>query len=159
VGQPALTLPCARRLPPYHRGGLRALCCDGSRHAGEGAAEAQSVQSARAKDSGSCVEVHVTTNVTVVVTVDVSVNVTIGDDGRVDMVWQPGTDDTAGWNVYRADGDGSYVKMNDTPISNDSNCHYTDGPGNGQARHYLLESMGSDGQKKPRALVNVDASS
>jgi hypothetical protein len=117
------------------------------------------VQSARAQDSGSCVEVHVTTNVTVVVTVDVSVNVTIGDDGRVDMVWQPGTDDTAGWNVYRADGDGSYVKMNDTPISNDSNCHYTDGPGNGQARHYLLESMGSDGQKKPRALVNVDASS
>ena len=41
-GAPALTLPGARRPPPCHRGGLRALCCDGSRRAGEGAAEAQS---------------------------------------------------------------------------------------------------------------------
>ena len=42
VGQPAFTLPGARRPPPCYRGGLRALCCDGSRRAGEGAAEAQS---------------------------------------------------------------------------------------------------------------------
>jgi hypothetical protein len=112
-------------------------------------------QSVRAQDSNSCVEVHVTTNVTVVVTVDVTVNVTIGDDGSVTMVWQPGTDDTANWNVYRADGDGSYVKMNDTPIPNNPNCYFTDGPGDGRDRHYLLESMGMDGQRKPRALVNV----
>jgi hypothetical protein len=117
------------------------------------------VQSARAQDPGSCINVSVTTLVNVVVTVDVSVNVTIGDDGSVVMAWQPGTDDTAGWNVYRADGDGPYVKMNDTPIPNDSNCHYTDVPGNGQDRSYLLESMSSDGQKKPRALVSVPPTS
>jgi hypothetical protein len=117
------------------------------------------VQSARAQDSDTCVEVHVTTNVTVVVTLEVTVNVTVGDDGRVDMVWQPGTDGTTGWNVYRADGDGSYFKMNGNPIPNDSNCRFTDGPGDGQDRHYLLESMGSDGQKKPRAMVNVNGGS
>jgi hypothetical protein len=116
-----------------------------------------SVQSARAQDSDSCVNVSVTTNVTVVVTVDVTVNVTIGDDGSVGLVWQPGTEpDTAGWNVYRSDGpDGPYVKMNGTPIPNNSLCHYTDGPGNGQDRHYLIESMGSDGHKKPRANIGV----
>jgi hypothetical protein len=114
------------------------------------------VQSARAQDPGSCVNVSVTTVVHVVVTVDVSVNVTIGDDGSVALAWQPGTEpDTAGWNVYRADADGPYVKMNGTPIRNDSSCYYKDGPGNGQDRHYLLESMSSDGQKKPRALVTV----
>ena len=109
------------------------------------------VQSARAQDSGSCATV-----VNVVITVDVAVNVTIGNDGSVAMVWQPDTDpNTVGWNVYRADGEGSYVKMNGTPMPNDSFCHYTDGPGNGQDRHYLLESMSSDGQKKPRALATV----
>jgi len=117
------------------------------------------VQSARAQDSNSCVEVHVTTNVTVVVTVDVTVNVTIGDDGGVNMHWQPGTDDTANWNVYRADGDGSYVKMNDTPIPNDFHCHFTDVPGDGQDRHYLLESIGNDGKRKARALVDVGSTS
>ena len=116
-----------------------------------------SVQSARAQDPGSCVNVSVTTNVTVVVTVDVTVNVTIGNDGSVGLVWQPDTEpDTAGWNVYRSDGpDGPYVKMNDTPIPNDSLCHYTDRPGNGQDRNYLIESMDSDGHKKPRANVGV----
>ena len=100
--------------------------------------------------SQSCVNVSVTTVVNVVVTVDVSVNITIGDDGSVALAWQPGTEpDTIGWNVYRADADGAYVKMNGTPIPNDSS-HYTDGPGNGQDRHYLLESMSSDGQKKPQ---------
>lgn len=116
------------------------------------------VQSARAEDPESCVNVSVTTVVNVVVTVDVSVNVTIGDDGSVTLAWQPGTEpDTVGWNVYRADADGPYVKMNDTPIPHNATCHYTDGPGNGQDRHYLLESVSSDGQKKPRALATVDA--
>ena len=114
------------------------------------------VQSARAEEPGSCVDVSVTTVVNVVVTVDVSVNITIGNNGSVALAWQPGIEpDTAGWNVYRADADGPYVKMNDTPIPNASSCHYTDGPGNGQDRHYLLESMSRDGQKKPRALVTV----
>ena len=114
------------------------------------------VQSARAEDEGSCVNVSVTTVVDVVVTVDVSVNITIGDDGSVALAWQPGTDpETTGWNVYRADADGPYVKMNGTPIPNDSSCAYTDVPGNGQDRHYLLESMRSDGQRKPGALVTV----
>jgi hypothetical protein len=117
------------------------------------------VQSARAQDPESCVNVSFTTVVDVVVTVDVSVNVTIGHDGSVALAWQPGTEpDTVGWNVYRADADGPYVKMNDTPIPNDSSCHYTDVPGNGQDRHYLLESMSHDGQKKPRALVTVPSS-
>jgi hypothetical protein len=112
------------------------------------------VQSARAQDV--CVDVSVMVNV--VVTVEVSVNVTIGADGSVALAWQPGTDpETTGWNVYRADGDGPYVKMNGTPIPNDSSCAYTDVPGNGQDRHYLLESMGSDGQRKPRATVAVPA--
>ena len=119
------------------------------------------VQSARAgnqlpPDPGSCVNVSVV--VDVVVTVDVSVNVTVGADGSVALAWQPGTDpNTAGWNVYRADADGPYVKMNDTPIPNDSICHYTDVPGNGQDHHYLLESMSSNGQRKPGALVTVPA--
>jgi hypothetical protein len=119
------------------------------------------VQSARAgdqlpPDQGSCVNVSVVVNV--VVTVDVSVNVTVGADGSVALTWQTGTEpDTAGWNVYRADADGPYVKMNDTPIPNSSSCAYTDVPGNGQDRHYLLESMGSDGQRKPRATVAVPA--
>lgn len=117
------------------------------------------VQSARAQDDGSCVNVSVTTVVDVVVTVDVSVNVTIGADGSVALAWQPGTDpETTGWNVYRADADGPYVKMNGTPIPNNSSCAYTDVPGNGQGRHYLLESMRSDGQRKPRAIVGVPGS-
>ena len=88
--------------------------------------------------------------------VDVLVNVVIGGDGSVALAWQPGTDpETTGWNVYRADEDGPYVKMNGTPIPNDSRCAYTDVPGNGQDRHYLLESMRSDGQRKPGALVTV----
>jgi hypothetical protein len=37
-----LTLQGARRPSPYHGGGLRALCCWGSRSAGEGAAEVKS---------------------------------------------------------------------------------------------------------------------
>ena len=45
------------------------------------------VQSARAADPESCVNVSVTTVVNVVVTVDVSVNVTIGDDGSVTLGW------------------------------------------------------------------------
>ena len=118
------------------------------------------VQSVRAKeDPGICVNVSVTTVVEVVVTVDVSVNVTVGADGSVALAWQPGTEpDTTGWNVYRADADGPYVKMNGTPIPNDSNCGYTDVPGNGQERHYLVESMRSDGQRKPRALITVPES-
>ena len=116
-----------------------------------------SVQSARAQNSDSCVNVSVTTNVTVVVTVDVAVNVTIGNDGSVGLSWQPDLEpDIAGWNVYRSDGpDGPYVKMNDTPIPNDSLCHYTDGPGNGRDRNYLIESMDHAGHKKPRANVGV----
>lgn len=115
------------------------------------------VQSARAQDAGSCTNVPITTEVKVVVTVDVEVNVTVGDDGSVALAWQPsGTDlDNAGWNVYRADGDGPYVRMNNAPIPNASTCGYMDGPGNGQGRHYLLESMRSDGQRKPRAMVAV----
>ena len=116
------------------------------------------VQSARAQDEGICVNVAVTTTVEVVVMVDVTtiVNVVIGGDGGVALAWQPGTDpETTGWNVYRADADGPYVKMNGTPIPNASSCAYTDVPGNGQDRHYLLESMRSDGQRRPGALVTV----
>jgi hypothetical protein len=94
--------------------------------------------------------------VDVVVTVDVSVNVTIGADGSVALAWQPGTEpDIAGWNVYRADADGPYVKMNDTSIPNDSNCSFTDAPGHGQNHYYMLESMGIDGKRKPRAIVSI----
>ena len=57
--------------------------------------------------------------------VDVLVNVVIGGDGSVALAWQPGTDPgTTGWNVYRADEDGPYVKMNGTPIPNDYRCAY-----------------------------------
>jgi len=120
------------------------------------------VQSARAgaqlpPDQGSCVNVSVV--VDVVVTVNVEVNVTVGADGSVALAWQTGPEpDTAGWNVYRADADGPYVKMNDTPIPPDSSCRFTDVPGNGQDHHYLLESMSSDGKRKPRALVTVPES-
>jgi len=120
------------------------------------------VQSARAwvqlpPDQGSCINVSVAVNV--VVTVDVSVNVTVGDDGSVNLGWQTGPEpDTAGWNVYRADADGPYVKMNGTLISNDSSGSFTDVPDNGQNHYYLLESMSSNGQRKPRAFVTMPES-
>ena len=112
-------------------------------------------QSARAgdqlpPDQGSCVNVSVV--------VDVSVNVAVGVDGDVALVWETGTEpDTAGWNVYRADADGPYVKMNDAliPAHNDPSYLFTDMPGNGQSHHYLLESMSINGKRKPRALVTI----
>jgi hypothetical protein len=94
------------------------------------------------------------------VTVDVSVNVAVDDDGSVNLAWQPGTEpDTAGFNVYRADAEGSYVKINDAliPDNGGSGERYTfvDIPGNGTDRHYMLESMSIDGKRKARALVSV----
>ena len=51
--------------------------------------------------------------VKVVVKVNVLVNVIIVVDGGVTLAWEPGTEpDTTGFNIYRLDAEGSYVKIN-----------------------------------------------
>src|SRR4029453_17423010 len=116
---------------------------------------------AQQPSEGVCVNVSVEVNVSVNVTV--SVNVALDVDGGVYLAWETGTEpDTAGFNVYRADGEGSYTQLNDALIPAQPNptsgrCSYTfaDWPGKGESHHYMLESMGIDGKRKHRALVSV----
>ena len=110
---------------------------------------------AQLPSEGVCVNVSVEVNV--------SVNVALDVDGSVDLAWETGTEpDTAGFNVYRADGEGSYTQLNDAlipaqPDPASGRCRYTlaDWPGQGKNHHYMLESMGIDGKRKHRALVSV----
>ena len=116
---------------------------------------------AQTPPAGSCVNVSV--NVNVEVEVNVSVQVVVGDDGGVNLAWETGTEpDTAGFNIYRANPEGSYDKLNGAllparPDPGDGSCHYffADGPDNGTSPYYMLESMGIDGKRKHRALVSV----
>jgi hypothetical protein len=129
---------------------------------------------AQQPSEGVCVNVSVALNVsveavaqlmqgTLVSAVNVSVNVALDVDGGVDLAWETGTEpDTAGFNVYRADGEGSYTQLNDAlipaqPDPASGRCGYTfaDRPGQGKSHHYMLESMGIDGKRKHRALVSV----
>ena len=110
---------------------------------------------AQQPSEGVCVNVSVEVNV--------SVNVALDVDGGVDLAWETGTErDTAGFNVYRADGEGSYTQLNAAlipaqPDPASGHCSYTfaDWPGQGKSHHYMLESMGIDGKRKHRALVSV----
>jgi len=110
---------------------------------------------AQQPSEGVCVNVSVEVNV--------SVNVALNVDGSVDLAWETGTEpDTAGFNVYRADGEGSYTQLNDAlipaqpdPASGRYGYTFADRPGQGKSHYYMLESMGIDGKRKHRALVSV----
>ena len=110
---------------------------------------------------GVCVNVSVAVNVSV--EVNVSVNVALNVDGGVDLAWETGAEpDTAGFNVYREDPGGSYVKINDAlipaqpdPVSGGCSYTFADRPGYGKNHNYMLESMGIDGKRKHRALVST----
>lgn len=119
-----------------------------------------------APQESTCINVAVAVNV--VVEVNVSVNVTVNTDdaeGGITLAWQTGIEpDTAGFNVYRLDDAwGSYAKINDALIPPQGNPgsggSYTsvDRPGSyyGTSYYYMLESMGIDGKRKPRAIVSV----
>ena len=117
--------------------------------------------SAQTPPEGSCVNVSVNVNVSVEVNISVEVALDVGGD--VTLAWETGTEpDTAGFNVHRADPDGSYTKINNAliPAQPDlvsGGCSYTfaDRPGNGKSHYYMLESMSIDGKRKHRALVSV----
>jgi hypothetical protein len=111
----------------------------------------------------SCVNVSVNVAVSVVVQVDVSVAVTISDEGGVNLAWDTGAEpNTAGFNVYRAEPEGSYDKLNPDlittqpdPVSGGCRYTFTDWPSSGTSPSYMLESIGSDGKRHHRGFVSL----
>ena len=96
------------------------------------------------------------------VAVDVSVNVAVGVDGRVHLAWATGIEpDTSGFNVYRTDEEGSYIKINNNVLlpdhsgSGGESYTFVDMLRHRTTRHYLLESMRSDGRRQHRALIST----
>jgi len=118
---------------------------------------------AQTPSEGSCVNVSVNVNVAVEVNIVNSVQVAVGDDGGINLAWETATEpDTAGFNIYRANPEGSYDKLNGDlmPAQPDPSTgiyyyFFADGPDNGTSSYYILESMGIDGKRKHRALVSV----
>jgi hypothetical protein len=111
----------------------------------------------------SCVNVSVNVAVSVVVQVDVSVAVTISDEGGVNLAWDTGAEpNTAGFNVYRAEPEGSYDKLNPDlittqpdPVSGGCRYTFTDWPSSDTSPSYMLESIGSDGKRHHRGHVSM----
>lgn len=114
-----------------------------------------------------CVNVSVETSVVVEVNTTIAVNIILDADdvdGGVTLAWATGTEpDTAGFNVYRLDAEGSYSKINDALIpaqgdlSSGGRYTFVDRPGvyNGARYDYMLESMSINGKRKPRAIVSA----
>ena len=118
---------------------------------------------AHSQQEPSCVNVSVNVAVSVVVQVDVSVAVTISDEGGVNLAWDTGAEpNTAGFNVYRAEPEGSYDKLNPDlittqpdPVSGGCRYTFTDWPSSGTSPSYMLESIGSDGKRHHRGHVSM----